>query len=260
MASTSAFPAPGGGVGGSGGVATGELAAVLARWGELTDAAAAAAADVTAGDRDADAARVDQIALLERIGAAAAATQAAVTVGFARSQVAAQQQAVLADPRAVGRGIADQLALACRVSPAEGSRRSGVARALYAGRPAELAGTAALLRDGRISAHLAGLVVAQTRHLDPERRRAVDQQPPGRPASWPAAPPGGRPCWPAATPTGPTRRATSSARADRAGGSAGGAAPGPGHHGHPDRVPAGAAGGGVSGRVARAHRRGQEHR
>jgi Domain of unknown function (DUF222) len=52
----------------------------------------------------------------------------------------------------------------------------GVARALYAGRPAELAGTAALLRDGRISAHLAGLVVAQTRHLDPERRRAVDQQ------------------------------------------------------------------------------------
>jgi hypothetical protein len=146
---------------------TGELAGVLARLGELTDAAAA---DPTTGDCAADAARIDQITLLERIQAAAAATQAALTVGFARSQVAAQQQAVLADPRAVGRGIADQLALACRVSPSEGSRRLGVARALHA----ELPATAALLRDGRVSAYVAGLVVSEARHLDPEQRRAVD--------------------------------------------------------------------------------------
>jgi hypothetical protein len=178
MASTSAFIASGGSVAASGGVATGELAtaelaAVLARLGELTDAAVA---DPTSGDRAVDAAQIDRIALLERIQAAAAATQAALTVGFARSQVAAQQQAVLADPRAVGRGIADQLALACRVSPAEGSRRLRVARALFAGRPAELPATAALLRDGRISAYVAGLVVSETRHLDPDQRRAVDQQ------------------------------------------------------------------------------------
>src|SRR5689334_18084605 len=126
------------------------------------------------GDRDADADRVEQVVLLERIQAAAAATQAAVMVGFARSQVAAQQAAVLDDPRAVGRGIADQLALACRVSPSEGSRRLGVARALFAGPQPELPATAGLLSEGRISAYVAGLVVSETRHLDPERRRGVD--------------------------------------------------------------------------------------
>jgi hypothetical protein len=91
-------------------------------------------------------------------------------VGFARSQVAAQRRAVLADPRAVGRGIADQLALACRVSPSEGSRRLGVARALHA----ELPATGGLLRGGRISAYVAGLVTSEPGHRDPDRRRAVD--------------------------------------------------------------------------------------
>ena len=123
MASTSAFPAPGGGAVAAAAAAE-ELAAVLARLGELTDAAVADAASA-AGDRDVDAARIDQIALLERIQAAAAATQAAVMVGFARSQVLAQQRAVLADPRAVGRGIADQLGLACRVSPIGGVAAAG---------------------------------------------------------------------------------------------------------------------------------------
>src|SRR5690242_11107693 len=182
MTSTSAFPGPEGGAVGM----VGELAAMLARLGELTDAAAA---DRTVDDRAVDGARIDQIGLLERVQAAAAATQAAVMVGFARSQVVAQRQAVLADPRAVGRGIADQLALACRVSPSEGSRRLGVARALYAGpsadnpagSPAELPGIGVLLRDGAISAYVAGLVVGETRHLDPDKRRAVDAQLAGDP-------------------------------------------------------------------------------
>ena len=121
-----------------------ELAGMVARLGELTDAAAT---DTAEGDGAVDAARVDQIALLERVQAAAAAVQAAVSVRFARSQVATPQRQVLRDPRAAGRGIADQLALACRVSPSEGSRRLGVARALYA----ELPTTAGLLREGRIS-------------------------------------------------------------------------------------------------------------
>ena len=171
MTSTSAFVASDGDVG-----VAGELAGVLARLGELTDAAIA---DATEGDRDVDAARIDQITLLERIQAAAAATQAAVMVAFGRSQVAAQEQAVRADPRAVGRGIGDQIALACHVSPWEGSRRLRVARALFAGqggKPAELPATAALLRDGRVSAYVAGIVVTETRHLDPGQRRAVDQQ------------------------------------------------------------------------------------
>jgi hypothetical protein len=85
-------------------------------------------------------------------------------------QLATRRQAVLTDPRSAERGIADQLALACHVSPFEGSRRLKVARALHA----ELPATAALLREGRISAYVAGLVVSETRHLDPERRREVD--------------------------------------------------------------------------------------
>jgi hypothetical protein len=169
MASIGAPAAPGGG----GGLATGELEAILARLGELTDAATA---DPAAADRAADATRIDQIALLERIQAAAAATQMALSVEFARSQVLRQQDAVLADPRTVGRGIADQLALACRVSPTEGSRRLETARALYAGQPVELPATGALLREGRISSYVAGLVVSETRYLDAGRRRAVDRQ------------------------------------------------------------------------------------
>ena len=148
---------------------TAELAGMLARLGELTDTATT---DTTDNDRTVDAARIDAVALLERIAAAAAATQAALSVGFGRSQVATQQRQVLRDPRAVGRGIADQLALACRISPTEGSRRLGIARALHTDLPA----TAALLRDGRISYYVASLVVTETRHLDPDRRRTVDTQ------------------------------------------------------------------------------------
>ena len=117
-----------------------ELAGLRARLAELTDAAAAEPAEA---DRAVDAARIEAIAVLEQIQAAAAATQAALMVGFARSQVTTQQRELRAgrDPRVVGRGIADQLALACHVSPVEGSRRLEVARASRA----ELPATAALL-------------------------------------------------------------------------------------------------------------------
>jgi hypothetical protein len=146
-----------------------ELSGMLARLGELTDAALA---DAREGDRSVDAARVDAITLTERVAAAAAGTQAALTVRFARSQVAIQQRAVLRDPRQVGKGIDDQIALACRVSPTEGTRRRRMAAALHA----ELPATAALLKAGRVSAYVAGLVVSETRHLDPDRRQAVDGQ------------------------------------------------------------------------------------
>jgi hypothetical protein len=122
----------------------------------------------------ADAVRIDRIAALEKIKAAAAAAQYAEMVAFARSQVAAHLAHVDADrldPAAVGRGIGDQIALACRVSPLHGSRRLGVARALTADLPL----TWGLLAAGRISEHVAELVVAETRHLDSERRRQVDK-------------------------------------------------------------------------------------
>src|SRR5215213_1403029 len=114
-----------------------------------------------------DAARIDRITRLEQLKAAA--LQAAESVRFAQSQVELQ---IAADvhPKVIGRGIADQLALACKVSPYEGSRRLGIARALWF----DLPETFRLLIRGRISEYVASLVVSETRHLDAKTRRRVD--------------------------------------------------------------------------------------
>src|SRR5215211_4601624 len=116
-----------------------------------------------------DAARIDRITRLEQLKAAAAALQAAESVRFAQSQVA-QQITADVHPKVIGRGIADQLALACKVSPYEGSRRLGTARALWF----DLPETFRLLTRGRISEYVACLVVSETRHLDAQTRRRVD--------------------------------------------------------------------------------------
>jgi hypothetical protein len=144
---------------------TAELAAVLARFTTL-------ATGPDSGDVAADADRIDRIALLEQIRSAVAAAQHTQMVRFARSQVEAQIADDTLDPKAVGRGVGDQIGLACRVSPFHGSRRLGVARALHF----ELPGIRALLARGRISEDTAALVVAETSHLEPERRRQVDAQ------------------------------------------------------------------------------------
>jgi hypothetical protein len=141
---------------------TAELAAVLGRLGAL--------ADGPEGDGATDADRIDRITLLERIRSAAAATQYAEMVRFGRSQVEKQIADGTLDPTAVGRGIGDQIALACRVSPFTGSRRLGMARALHA----DLPGIRALLTAGRISEDTAAQVVGETSHLDGEQRRRVD--------------------------------------------------------------------------------------
>src|SRR5215204_39082 len=116
-----------------------------------------------------DGARIDRIARLEQLKAAAAALQASESVRFAQSQVA-QQITADVHPKVIGRGIADQLALACKVSPYEGSRRLGTARALWF----DLPETFRLLTRGRISEYVACLVVSETRHLDAKTRRRVD--------------------------------------------------------------------------------------
>ena len=145
-----------------------ELAAMLARLAELADAAVD---DPTV----AAAARVDRIAVLEQLRAALAAAQHTEMVAFARTRVDEQAELVAAgrlDPETLGRGIADEIALAAHVSSWQGSRRLTVARALAA----ELPETRRLLVAGRISEKLAETVVAQTSHLDPEQRRLVDKQ------------------------------------------------------------------------------------
>jgi hypothetical protein len=116
-----------------------------------------------------DAARVDRIARLEKIKAAAAALQAAESVRFAQSQAEAQLAADV-HPSKIGRGIADQLGLACHVSGFAAARRLEMARALWFGLPQ----TYRLLTVGEISDYVASLVVTETRHLDASTRRDVD--------------------------------------------------------------------------------------
>src|SRR5829696_6341671 len=137
-----------------------ELAEAVAGCAERRDVA-----EVSDGER------IDRIGRLEQLKAAVAALQAAESVRFAESQVE-RQLAAGVHPRAVGRGIADQIALACRVSPTEGSRRLGIARALWFDLPA----TFRLLTRGRVSEYVASLVVSETRHLPAPLRRQVDQK------------------------------------------------------------------------------------
>src|ERR1700759_1046043 len=152
------------GGGGGGDAVSAELSALLARLGALADG------PTDPGGPVSDAARIDRIALLERLRAAVAAAQHTEMVAFARSQIEAQLADDRVDPRTAGRGIADHNALAARVPPWSGSRRLGVARALATDLPT----TRGLLAAGRISEDLAEHVVAQTSHLEPEQRRAVD--------------------------------------------------------------------------------------
>jgi Domain of unknown function (DUF222) len=116
-----------------------------------------------------DAMRIDRIASLEKIKAAATALQVAESVRFAQSQAAAQLAANV-HPEKIGRGIADQLGLACKISGFAAARRLGVARSLWF----ELPETYLLLTAGEISEYVASLVVAETRHLDANIRREVD--------------------------------------------------------------------------------------
>ena len=95
----------------------------------------------------------------------------AESVRFAQSQAKAQLAADV-HPKKIGRGIADQLGLACHVSGFEAARRLGVARALWF----ELPEIYRLLVAGEISEYVASLVVAETRHLDATTRGEVDAQ------------------------------------------------------------------------------------
>jgi hypothetical protein len=97
--------------------------------GCLAEGVAACASRGNAGDVP-DAVRIDRIARLEKIKATAAALQAAESVRFAQSQAEVQLAADV-HPDKIGRGIADQLGLACKVSGFEAARRLGVARALW---------------------------------------------------------------------------------------------------------------------------------
>jgi hypothetical protein len=118
-----------------------------------------------------DAARIDRITLVERLQACLEAVKSVETVDFAKSQ-AAEQVSLGVHPARVGRGIADQVGLAGRVSPSEGSRRLHVARDVVLDMPVVLD----LLTRGEINAGTARRIAEQVSHLDKATRRLVDAQ------------------------------------------------------------------------------------
>lgn len=150
---------------------------------EMVDQLAGFAGDPGVTGRGMDAARIDQLALLERLKGAAAAAQARITQEFQRSQLAQQDQA--ADDaeaagrsaraarlrRERGRGIGDQVALARSCPTSQGPRHVGFARAM-----AEMPHTHDLLTRGQIGEWVATVLVRETAVLSVEDRHLVDER------------------------------------------------------------------------------------
>ncbi len=139
---------------------------VLSGPSSLTGLVEALAALDPAGD---DAGRVEQVALLERVKGACAAAQARVALALDDARRADEERRGV-PARERGRGVAAEVALARRDSPARGSRHLGLARALAD----ELPRTRAALTSGTISEWRATLVCRETAWLSVEHRREVD--------------------------------------------------------------------------------------
>jgi hypothetical protein len=123
------------------------------------------------GDDATDEDLIDWLRLLEEIKGAAAAAQARVTVRFTQSQEQRQRDAgVRADK--VGAGLASQVALAKRESPARARRFVEFSRVLLR----EMPRTGALLAVGRTTEWRAQIVVKETVWLSLEHRRQIDEE------------------------------------------------------------------------------------
>ena len=116
-----------------------------------------------------DAERIDQLRLLEELKAAAAAAQARVAAAFRASQEAAQRSAGVREAD-VGMGVAAQVALAKRESPARARRYLGWAAILVG----ELPHTHRALAKGKVTEWRAMLVARETGWLSREHRSTVD--------------------------------------------------------------------------------------
>ncbi len=114
---------------------------------------------------------INQLRGLEDLKSAIAGAQARIAVAFDTAQRSAEADlGIPADEQ--GRGVAAQVALARRESPARGSRLFGLARALVT----EMPHTLAALETGRLNEWRATLLVKETACLSPEDRCAVDEE------------------------------------------------------------------------------------
>jgi hypothetical protein len=116
-----------------------------------------------------DAERIGLIARAEDLKNMLAAAQARLAADLARS-VAAHHRDLKVPSAAQGRGVASQVALARRESPAKGSRLVGLATVLVD----ELPHTLAAMESGRLSEWRATLVARETACLTVDDRRSVD--------------------------------------------------------------------------------------
>lgn len=116
-----------------------------------------------------EAALIERIAELERVKSAAAAEQARAAAAFDAARRRAESDAgVPADRR--GRGVASEIALARRDSPARGGRHLGFAKALVQ----EMPHTLAALEGGWLSEWRATLIVRESACLAVADRRVLD--------------------------------------------------------------------------------------
>ncbi|MGY2746328.1 hypothetical protein ACVWZ8_003445 [Arthrobacter sp. UYCu723] len=122
-----------------------------------------------ASDDDGGAGLIDQLRQLEDLKSAAAALQARIAVAFDLSQRRTQRaQGVPAAE--LGAGVAAQIALARRESPARGGRLLGLAKALVT----EMPHTLAALHTGQLNEWRATLLVKETACLSAADRCDVD--------------------------------------------------------------------------------------
>lgn len=123
--------------------------------------------DLDAGES----ALVERIAELERLKSAAAAGQARLAVALDASRRSAEAAAGVPAAKR-GRGVAAEVALARRDSPARGGRHLGLAKALVY----EMPHTLAALESGALSEWRATIVVRESACLDVEDRRRLDAE------------------------------------------------------------------------------------
>jgi hypothetical protein len=123
------------------------------------------------GPLDDESALVEGITVLERLKAAAAARQARLTAALDHVRRSAEAAAGVPAARR-GRGVATEVALARRDSPARGSRHLGFAKALVH----EMPHTLAALEAGALSEWRATIVVRESACLDIEDRRRLDAE------------------------------------------------------------------------------------
>ncbi|MDT5130345.1 MAG: hypothetical protein QOH54_5989 [Mycobacterium sp.] len=118
-----------------------------------------------------ESALVERIAALERLKSAAAAGQARAAAALDATRRASEAAAGMPAAKR-GRGVASEVALARRDSPARGGRHLGFAKALVH----EMPHTLAALESGALSEWRATLIVRESACLDVEDRRTLDAE------------------------------------------------------------------------------------